>query len=275
MLEDPFETRRSISFRKGAFHLEHRAVPQETAIAITVNGTTHAVMMATPADLRDFAFGLILNEGIAKTPADVADLSIVRLENGIDCRIWLTPERAAGYVARRRQMTGPVGCGLCGVDSLALASPDLPPVEAMLAVHPQAIRRAFDSLQLEQQLGRRTRAVHAAGFADADGTLVVVREDVGRHNALDKVAGSLALNGRPANEGLIVVTSRVSVELIQKAARMGSPLLAAVSAPTDLAIRTATALGICLVAVVRGDEFEILTHAHRIVGTAGIDSDAA
>ncbi|WP_244493629.1 formate dehydrogenase accessory sulfurtransferase FdhD [Aureimonas sp. AU4] len=275
MAYETFHSRPAIAYRKGGFQFERRLVPEEAAIAVSVNGTTHAVMMATPADLQDFAVGLILNEGIATTPSDIADLSIEEVEGGIDCRVWLKPERAAGYVARRRQMTGPVGCGLCGVDSLALASPDLAMVRRSFRVRPQAILRGFEELQRQQELSRRTKAVHAAGFCHEEGELVVLREDVGRHNALDKVAGSLALDGRNAASGFLLVTSRVSVELIQKAARMSCAILAAVSAPTDLAIRTAQALGICLVAVARGDEFEIFTHEHGVLGAGEATSDAA
>lgn len=267
--------RRTIAFRNDAFSAEKRVVPEETAIAITVNGTTHAVMMATPDDLEDFALGLALNEGIVTSPDEIETLSVETVDGGIDCRVWLAADRAARYVARRRQMTGPVGCGLCGVDSLALAAPLLAPVSTAARVSPNAIPRAFEALSRAQTLGRLTRAVHAVGFADQEGMLLISREDVGRHNALDKVTGWLARAKQDSAAGFLVTTSRVSVELIQKAARMRCPLLAAVSAPTDLAIRTAHALGITLVAVARGDEFEIFTHASGIVGVAGATSDAA
>lgn len=250
-------------------------MPEETAIAVSVNGTTHAVMMATPTDLRDFAIGLALNEGIVATANEIDDLSIEAVDGGIDCRLWLAPERAARYVARRRQMTGPVGCGLCGVDSLALAAPDLPALRSRIAVSPPSILRGFDEMHRGQDLGRRTRAVHAAGFALQSGELFTMREDVGRHNALDKVAGALAAAARDPAFGFLLVTSRVSVELIQKAVRMRCALLAAISAPTDLAVRTADELGVTLVAVVRGGEFEIFTHPSGIAGASEATGDAA
>jgi FdhD protein len=165
-------------------------------------------------------------------------------------------------------MTGPVGCGLCGVESLELAAPALPVVSSRATVSAEAISAAVEAMAREQALGRETRAVHAAAFHLFDGGLVVCREDVGRHNALDKVAGHLAARGLDPAFGFLTITSRVSVELIQKAAVMGSPVLAAVSAPSALAIRTAEASGVTLIAVVRGAEFEVFTHPGRIVGAS-------
>lgn len=256
----------TLRYRDGRFEAGTRDLPSEMAVAISVNGSTHAVMMATPADLADLAFGLALNEGIVETPAEIERLEIAPSEMGVDCRLWLAPARAAGYVARRRQMTGPVGCGLCGVESLELAARPLPAVAPGLLVSPQAVVGAMRAMGEGQALGRLTRAAHAAAFADADGCILSLREDVGRHNALDKVAGHLAREGvRPAG-GFLVLTSRVSVELIQKAAVMGCGLLAAVSVPTRLAVDEATRAGITLVAVVRGAEFEVFTHPGRIEG---------
>lgn len=259
----------SLAFRGGRFVLSHRAVPEETAIAVSIDGSTHAVMMATPADVEELGLGLALAERIVASPAEIERIEVVETEAGFDCQIRLVPERGRTYVARRRQMTGPVGCGLCGVESLELAAPALPVVSSRATVLPEAISFAVEAMAREQALGRRTRAVHAAAFHLFDGGLVVAREDVGRHNALDKVAGHLAVRGFDPADGFLTITSRVSVELIQKAAVMGTPLLAAVSAPSALAIRTAEASGVTLVAVVRGAEFEIFTHAHRIAGASG------
>lgn len=256
----------TLRFRAGRFEAGTRALPAEVAVAISVNGSTHAVMMATPADLRDLALGLALNEGIVEAPSQVEGLEIASGEAGLECRLWLTPERAAGYVARRRLMTGPVGCGLCGVESLELAARALPVVAPGLLVRPEAIGTAMARMSEGQALGRRTRAAHAAAFASIAGQILCVREDVGRHNALDKVAGHLAREGIDPAGGFLVLTSRVSVELIQKAAVMGCGLLAAVSVPTQLAVAQAERAGITLVAVVRGDEFEVFTHPARIAG---------
>ena len=262
----------SLVFRDGAFTRSHRAVPAEVAVAISIGGSTHAVMMATPAELEDMAIGLVLNERIVDRLEEIEHLDIVETEAGIDCQVRLVEVRARTYVARRRQMTGPVGCGLCGVESLELAAPDLPNVGGVLAgaIAPEAIVAAVADMARQQDLSRLTRAVHAAAFHMAGGGtdrgLVVTREDVGRHNALDKVAGHLARAGIEPRDGFLTITSRVSVELIQKAARMGCGLIAAVSAPTALAIAEAKAAGITLVAVVRGAEFEVFSHPGRILG---------
>ncbi|MBP0617994.1 formate dehydrogenase accessory sulfurtransferase FdhD [Jiella mangrovi] len=266
----------TIVFRGGTFHQGTRAVPAEIAVAISIGGSTHAVMMATPADLEDMAIGLVLNERIVDRLDEIEHLEIVETEVGIDCQIRLVEARAKTYVARRRQMTGPVGCGLCGVESLELAAPVLPTVEtgAARSIRPEAIAAAVAAMAREQDLSRLTRAVHAAAFHRADTEPgrgpVVTREDVGRHNALDKVAGHLGRVGIDPKDGFLTITSRVSVELIQKAARMGCGLIAAVSAPTALAIGEAKAAGITLVAVVRGAEFEVFSHPERIVGAAGL-----
>ncbi|KQT60697.1 MULTISPECIES: formate dehydrogenase accessory sulfurtransferase FdhD [unclassified Aureimonas] len=261
----------ALAFRGQRFILSQRAVPEETAIAVSIDGSTHAVMMATPVHVEELGLGLALAERIVASPAEIERIEVVETEAGLDCQIRLVPERGRTYVARRRQMTGPVGCGLCGVESLELAAPALPVVSAGTVVTPEAISAAVEAMAREQALGRETRAVHAAAFHLFDGGLVVAREDVGRHNALDKVAGYLARNGFDPASGFITITSRVSVELIQKAAIMGSPLIAAVSAPSALAIRMAEASGVTLVAVVRGAEFEIFTHANRIAGAPGAD----
>lgn len=274
----------SVGYRGGRFVAAERAVPEETAVAISIGGSTHAVMMATPRDVEELGLGLALNERIALSRADIAGIAVVETDLGLDCQIRLSDERGATYTARRRQMTGPVGCGLCGVESLELAAPELPRVGGALRVAPEAIVAAVEAMSRAQSLGRETRAVHAAAFhlpaatsgpagtGSAGQGPVVTREDVGRHNALDKVAGHLALRGIDPADGFLTITSRVSVELIQKAAVMGCGLIAAVSAPTALAIRAAEDANVTLVAVARGDEFEIFTHPHRILGAVPEDA---
>ncbi|NDV87856.1 formate dehydrogenase accessory sulfurtransferase FdhD [Aurantimonas aggregata] len=257
----------TLAFKGGVFAAATRDVPEETAVAISVGGSTHAVMMATPSHLRELAIGLALNERIVESAAEIERIEIVSSDLGVDCRIWLCEARAAGYTVRRRQMTGPVGCGLCGVESLELAQRALPPVVAGgLSLTPATLETAVTAMAKAQGLSRRTRAVHAAAFHVPGQGLVVAREDVGRHNALDKVAGHLAEAGIDPATGFLTITSRVSVELIQKAAVMGCGLIAAVSAPTALAISEAEAAGITLVAVVRRAEFEIFSHPARITG---------
>ncbi|RFC63693.1 formate dehydrogenase accessory sulfurtransferase FdhD [Fulvimarina endophytica] len=255
-----------LAFRGGAFVRTARSVPAEQAVAISVGGSTHAVMMATPSHLEDLGIGLALNERIVETVSEIEAIEIVETEAGLDCQIRLVPEKAATYVARRRQMTGPVGCGLCGVESLELAGPVLPRVNAVETIAPSRLVRAIEEMAGAQDLSRLTRAVHAAAFHLTDGGMVVLREDVGRHNALDKVAGHLARQGVDPAKGFITITSRVSVELIQKAAMMGTGLIAAISAPTELAIAEAVAANVTLIAVVRGEEFELFTVPERMEG---------
>ena len=238
-------------------------VAEEVAVALTYNRTTHAVMMATPADLEDFAHGFSLAERIIDAAGDVAELEVVAAPRGLELRMWIAPARMAALERRRRYITGPTGCGLCGMDSLADAMRAPPAVQPCLRRWSAAeIAAAAASLAAEQHLNHATRAVHAAGFW-RDG-LVAIREDVGRHNALDKLAGALLRSGEDPASGILVMTSRVSVELVQKAAVFGIGTMVAVSAPTTLAIRTADAAGITLAAIARADGFEVFTHTDRL-----------
>ncbi|MGO9674501.1 MAG: formate dehydrogenase accessory sulfurtransferase FdhD [Methylocella sp.] len=242
-----------------------RMAPEETAIAFTFNGITHAVMMATPADFEDFGVGFALTEGLIEKPSDISSLEVVPTQLGVELRAWLPRERGDAYSARRRSMAGPTGCGLCGIESLEEAMRFAPAVPRAGAFEPGDIVKAMGSIQAGQTLNAQTHAVHAAAFWTPAGGLLTLREDVGRHNALDKLAGALCRGGVSASDGLVLLTSRVSIELIQKAARMGAPVVAAVSAPTAAAIRLAEACGVTLVAVARGADFEIFTHPERII----------
>ncbi|VTZ28098.1 Putative accessory protein for molybdenum containing NAD-linked formate dehydrogenase [Methylocella tundrae] len=245
-----------------------RSAPEETAIAFTFNGLTHAVMMATPSDLEDFAIGFALTEGLIDDPADIASLEIVATRLGVELRAWLADDRAKTYSARRRSMAGPTGCGLCGIESLEEAVRSAPPVAGGGPFQYGDISTAMDALPLGQSLYAQTHAVHAAAFWTPGEGLLALREDVGRHNALDKLAGALRRGKHSAKDGLVLLTSRVSIELIQKAARMGAPAIVAVSAPTAAAIRLAEACGMTLIAVARAGEFEIFTHPRRITDRA-------
>jgi len=241
-----------------------RLIPEETALALTYNGAAYAVMMATPRDLADFAVGFSLTEGIVAAPQDINQFDIVEQEIGIELRLWLAAPRAAALDQRRRHMAGPTGCGLCGIESLAQAMRPVPRVTDGARFRPAEILQALDAVAFRQDLNRQTRAVHAAAFWRSTSGLVAVREDVGRHNALDKLVGALARERIAGAPGMIVLTSRVSVEMVQKTAAFGAPVVVAMSAPTGLAVRTAQAAGITLVAVARSDGFEIFSHPERI-----------
>lgn len=241
-----------------------RTIPEETPVAIVHNGSTYAVMMATPSDLEDFGYGFSLTEGVIGDLSQVQSVETLEFDEGVEIRLWLDEERAGQMVARRRQIAGPTGCGLCGVESLELATRPARAVEGSRTFTAAEISQAIASLPAAQKLNRETRAVHAAAFWTPKDGLIAIREDVGRHNALDKLIGHLVRNGRDPDEGLLLLTSRVSIEMVQKAAMLGAPVIVAVSAPTALAVRTAEAAGITLAAIAREDGFEVFTHPHRI-----------
>jgi len=233
-----------------------RTLPEEVPVALVYNGTTQAVMMATPCDLHDFGRGFTRTEGWG----EVDTVDVVPHDNGIEIQMWLPEDMADTLATRRRAMAGPVGCGLCGIDSLDQAVRDVPAVIADLTLSPTDVATAMFSLRAGQALHDKTRAVHGAGFYIPNQGLTAIREDVGRHNALDKLIGATP----DCSRGAIVLTSRVSVEMVQKSAMAGAPVILAVSAPTTLAVRTAEAANITLVALARDDTFEVFTHPNRI-----------
>jgi FdhD protein len=265
-MHDPARSHDAIVVRAGARRRVARALPEETAVAIVCNGGAQAVMMASPTDLHDFAVGFALTEGIVERADQIEDLEVAAQETGIELRLWLGPERAEALARRRRFMAGPVGCGLCGIDSLAEALRPLPaaPAPAGPLMTPAEVEAAAAALAAAQPLRARTGAVHAAGFWRPGEGLVAAREDVGRHNALDKLVGALARGGVDPSGGAVVLTSRVSVEMVQKSAVAGAPVIVAVSAPTAHAVRLAEAAGLTLVGLARGDGFEIFTAPSRI-----------
>lgn len=221
--------------------------------------------MGTPADLEDFAIGFSLSEGVIDDPQEIVELDVLTGELGIEVRMWLAESRSARYTQRRRLLAGPVGCGLCGLESLAEAARPVPMVTGRLQLSSHAITSAISALSAAQPMNRQASALHAAAFWQPRTGLVMAREDVGRHNALDKLAGALVRGRIAGNIGAVLLTSRVSVEMVQKTARIGAPVLVAVSVPTALAVRTAEVCGITLVAIARGDSFEVFTHRERLV----------
>ena len=253
-----------LAFGPGGIVPGQRQLPAEVAVALSFNGTTQAVMMATPANLQDFALGFALTEGIA-TKAEIDSITVVETTGGIDVQVWLNPQAETRLTNRRRTMAGPVGCGLCGIDSLAEAVRALPPVPASrLHLSPAQVLAAVAGLPGGQPLHDATRAAHAAGFWTPDQGMVAICEDVGRHNALDKLAGVLVRTGQDCTKGIVVLTSRLSIDLVQKCAVMGVPALVAVSAPTTAAVALADDCDITLIALARADRFEVFTHSARI-----------
>jgi FdhD protein len=241
------------------------ALAEETPVTLVYNLAPHAVMMATPADLEDFAIGFSLTEGMVRDASDIVGVSVVRYGRGIELQLEVPAEVAAAAGTRSRRLSGRTGCGICGTASVDEVLRELPTVQSDASVDPEAVTRAMRELAERQPLNVATGAVHAAGWARLDGALTHVREDVGRHNALDKLVGAVVRTGAPAHEGFVVMTSRGSFELVQKAAILGVPLLATVSAPTALAVRVAHAVGLTLVGFARDERLTVYTHPGRVL----------
>jgi FdhD protein len=260
----PVQTVPRQSWREGGSSVGSRTIPEETAVAVTYNGGTYAVMMATPQDLEDFAVGFSLSEAVIDCVADIVSLDVVRLDDGVELRMWLSKPRADRLQDRRRHIAGPTGCGLCGIESIAEALRPAAIIRYDQQFSAEQIMVAMRHLPPLQKINIETRAVHAAAFWNATSGIVALREDVGRHNALDKLAGALARAPVVVSEGIILLTSRISVEMVQKSAAIGASVMVSVSAPTALAVRMADAAGITLVAIARADGFEVFTHPRRI-----------
>lgn len=269
-MQDPVHIVHRQIWRETGLSAGERTIPEETAVALTYNGGSYAVMMATPQNLEDFAIGFSLTEGIITSAADIDSFEIIPQDDGIELRMWLRQSEAERLSDRRRHIAGPTGCGLCGIDSIAEAMRPAAIVRPGGEFSASQIMEAMAALSPLQTLNSATRAVHAAAFWNAPKGIVALREDVGRHNALDKLAGALARSNTDGGSGMVLLTSRVSVEMVQKTAIIGAPLIVSVSAPTALAVRMADAAGITLAAIARADGFEVFTHNYRLNFTKAI-----
>lgn len=243
---------------------EHAAVAEEVPVAFVYSGRPHVVMMCTPEHLEDLAYGFSLTEGIVANVAEIERVDVATHARGAELGIAIPVAAAARLAQRARALAGRTGCGLCGVEAIDDAVRAVRPVVSSLSVSSNALWLAGEALDAHQPLNHETHAVHAAAWATPDGSVMVAREDVGRHNAVDKVLGALARAGTDASAGFLVVTSRASFELVQKASAAGVALLAAVSRPTGLAVRIADASGITLVGLLRGRTANVYSHPERI-----------
>ena len=225
----------------------------EAPVALEVNGVTYAVMMATPADLDDFVLGFALNEGLAVSPADLGPVDVAEVPEGWIARATLAGPGADRISDRVRARVAESSCGLCGIENLKALAQPLPPVAPHAEIEAAAIFAALAALRDHQPLSRATGAAHAAAHADASGAITATREDVGRHNALDKLVGAMARAGRPLGEGFVLSSARCSYEIVEKAVRAGATSLATVSLPTSLAVERARAAGLSLWVLGRSD----------------------
>jgi FdhD protein len=239
-------------------------IAEEVPVALEYNGTSHAVMLATPADLEDFALGFSLTEGILKDASQLKRIMIIDAAEGIRVAMEIDDAAFSSYVFSSRNMTGRTGCGLCGVETLdrAIRRPD--PVPDHFRMGSKALHRALEAMPGHQLLQMTTGATHAAAWVSRDGEVICLKEDVGRHNALDKLIGSLASTGTDFSEGAVLVTSRASYEMVQKAATVGIEFMAAVSAPTNLARDLAEGAGMTLIGFARRGGHTVYSNHHRL-----------
>ena len=244
---------------------------EETPVVLVYNGAAHVVMMTTPEHLEDFGIGFSLTEELIESPGDIRSIEIVRYGQGIEVQMTVPAEVAEKIGGRSRKLSGRTGCGICGSDTIADVLKVLHPVQRTQPIAATSILRALGALASHQALNAASGAVHAAAWATADGEIVLVREDVGRHNALDKLIGALVRAGTAPVDGFLIVTSRASFEMVQKATVFGAPLLAAVSGPTGLAVRVAHQAGLTLVGFARGERLTIYSHPQGVA--AGLTAD--
>ena len=244
------------------------AVAEEIPVAFVYNERPHAVMLATPADLEDFALGFSLSEAIIADPGEFEDVEIVPALAGIELRIRIPESRAGALDARVRQLTGRTGCGLCGAQTLDAAVRHPPAVAEPKPILEPALQSALARLKTLQAINAVTGATHAAAWATSDGKVTSVREDVGRHNALDKLIGTIVRAKVDWQGGFLIVTSRASYEMVMKSATVGIGIIAAISAPTALAIALAQEANVTLIAFARPEGYSVYTHGARLQAPA-------
>ncbi|MDY7545202.1 formate dehydrogenase accessory sulfurtransferase FdhD [Glaciimonas sp. CA11.2] len=252
-------------WREGRVSSVRDVVAEEVPIALEYNGISHVVMMASPADLEDFALGFSLTEGILADPGELFGCEIVGAADGIQVQMEIASQRFMALKEKRRNLTGRTGCGLCGAETLAQAIRKPPPVASDAQFTAVALHKAIEQMQQQQQLQQATGATHAAAWVRKNGDVVLVREDVGRHNALDKLIGALAADKEDFSSGAVLITSRASYEMVQKAATMGIGLVAAISAPTALAIRLAQEANVTLLGFMRQSSHAVYANGHRLL----------
>jgi FdhD protein len=255
---------RTRAWRDGKIQERGERIVEETPVVLVYNGIPHVVMMATPADLEDFIVGFSITEELIRTPADLQDIKVVRYGQGIEVQAVVPPECEAVVASRSRRLSGRTGCGVCGSDSIDAVLKQLHTVTPGPPIGRSAIEAGLRSITTHQTLNAAAGTVHAAAWAKRDGSVVLVREDVGRHNALDKLIGALLTRGMTAADGFVIVTSRASFEMVQKTTVLGASLLVAISGPTGLAVRLAEQAGVTLVGFARGDRLTVYTHPEQL-----------
>ncbi len=246
-------------------HDIQKEIASEVPVALVYNGVSHAVMMVTPEDLKDFALGFSLSEGIINGAEDMQSIGVREEENGLLLTMQIPEEKFMGVLRRKRNLTGTTSCSLCGIESLEEAVRPLPPVQNSLQISSGAIYKAYDNLHEYQPEKMITGAVHGAAFVDTEGNIMLAREDVGRHNALDKMIGAAVKEGIDPQSGFALLTSRCSFEMVQKTVAFGAPVLVAISAPTTLAVELAEEANLTLVALARKEKFMVFSHAEKII----------
>lgn len=264
IVDVPLSTAEVVKWRDGVSQLTQDCLAEEAPVALIYNGVSHAVMLATPQDLEDFALGFSIAEGIVLDASEMYGVEIRVQVNGIELHCDISSERFAHLKERRRTLAGKTGCGICGAESLQQAMRYPKAITSQKSFAVDSIRRGLQQIQPLQQLQHQTGATHASAYVLADGTVSIVREDVGRHNALDKLIGALA-TAKLHDDGFIITTSRASFEMVQKTAAAGVGMLVAISAPTGLAVRVAKECGLTLVGFARANQYVVYSHGERIL----------